>query len=68
MYSVTAFFHNTNAAFHIVIPNRHAAALAALELDLQLSSALQYIRTQTLATRKKVQDKLGIKQTKFFKL
>jgi len=63
-YGVTASFHITNAAFRIVIPNRHAAALAAPELDVQLSSALQYIRARTSATRKEVQETLGIKQTK----
>ncbi len=63
-FGVTASFHITNAAFRIVIPNRHTAALAAPELDVQLSSALQYIRAHTSATRKEVQEALGIKQTK----
>jgi hypothetical protein len=39
-------------------------ALASPELDVQLSSALQYIRVHTSATRKEVQEALGIKQTK----
>ncbi|MDD4097090.1 MAG: ATP-binding protein, partial [Oscillospiraceae bacterium] len=61
---VSADFRITNAAFRVIIPNRNVSHSEVLDMDSELSAALNYIRLHAVVSRKELQEVLGIKQTK----
>lgn len=60
---MSADFRMTNAAFRVIIPNRHAVGAESNGLDTQHTAALKYIQSRASVTRKIVQEALGLKQT-----
>ncbi len=63
-FGVQADFHITNAAFRVVIPNRHVVGQTSDDLGMDQQAILQYIRDHQKASRKEIQNALQIKQTK----